>query len=225
MNGRTLVRFSAAERIFHWTYFVAFVALVATGVFLYVPWPAFAMGEAGETSRLVHRLFAVILVASPLVPLAFSSRGFIADLREALTWRRDDMKTLRILLTRYYWTGDASGLPPQGKFTAGQKLNIAAQIAVFAVLAASGVLLWLGKGRVPVELLRWSVVLHGLAAVGGTCFAIVHIYMTVALPMTKGAVASIVLGTMNDDYARKHHPRWLGVVIALGILAAAPVFG
>ena len=212
MNGRTRVRFSAAERVFHWTYFVAFVALVATGAFLYLPWTAFTTGEAGETNRLLHRVFAVVLVASPLLTLAWSPRGFLGDLRGALTWRREDLEALRILLTRYYWTGDAAGLPPQGKFTAGQKLNIAVQVAAFVVLAATGALLWLGKGRVPVEVLRWSLVLHSLAAVASTCFVIVHVYMTVALPMTKGAVASIVLGTMDEDYARRHHPRWLGII-------------
>jgi len=208
VNARMIVRFSAAERIFHWTYFVAFVALAVTGAFLFLPWRAFTTGEAGETGRLVHRLFAVILVASPLLPLACAARGFLADLREALTWGRDDLRALRVLLTRYYWTGDASGLPPQGKFAAGQKLNIAVQAATFAVLAATGALLWLGKGRVPVEVLRWSVMLHLLAAVGATCFAIVHVYMATALPMTKGAVASIVLGTIDEAYARAHHPGW-----------------
>ena len=208
MIRRARVRFSAAERVFHWTYAVAFVALLVTGAFLYLPWTAFAMGEAGETSRLLHRLFAVMLVASPLVTLAWSAHGFASDLREALTWRRDDLSALRILLTRYYWTGDARGVPPQGKFTAGQKLNIAVQMVAFGVLAATGVLLWLGKGRVPIDVLRWSVVLHALAAVASTCFVLVHVYMTVALPMTKGAIASMLLGTMDEDYAERHHPGW-----------------
>ena len=221
MSGRLRVRFSAPERVFHWTYFVAFVVLVATGAFLYLPWTAFTMGAAGETSRLLHRLFAVVLVVSPLVTLAWSPRDFLADLHMALTWSRDDLSALRILLTRYYWSGDDRGLPPQGKFTAGQKLNIAVQIAAFVVLAATGALLWLGRGRVPVEVLRWSVVLHALAAVASTSFAVVHVYMTVALPMTKGAVASIVLGTMDEDHARRHHPRWLGSVIVVAILAGA----
>jgi formate dehydrogenase subunit gamma len=208
-DGR--VRFSAPERVFHWAYFVAFVVLAATGAVLYLPWRPLAMGEAGETGRIVHRIFAVILLATPLVAVFSAPRGFLADLWEALKWRRDDVRALRILLTRYYWTGDRTGLPPQGKFTAGQKINIGAQITAFVVMGASGVLLWLGKGVVPVEVLRISVIVHAVAAVVAVCFVIVHVYMVTVLPMTKGAVASMVLGTMEEEYARTHHPRWYPV--------------
>ena len=208
MTGYGIVRFTAAERVFHWAYAAAFVVLALTGAFLYVPWLPFSMAEAGETSRLLHRVFAVVLLASPLLLLVFSPRHFLADVREALTWTRDDVRYLWVSLTRYYWTGDLTGLPPQGKFTAGQKANIAMQIGTFLVMAATGLLLWLGRGIVPVEVLRWSVILHGLAAVLASCFVIVHVYMTTALPMTKEAIASMVLGTIDEQYVREHHPRW-----------------
>ena len=208
MTGHGIVRFTAAERVSHWAYAAAFMVLALTGAFLYVPWLPFSMAEAGETSRLLHRIFAVVLLASPLLPLIFSPRHVLADVREALTWTRDDVRYLWVSLTRYYWTGDLTGLPPQGKFTAGQKANIAMQIGTFLVMAATGLLLWLGRGIVPVEVLRWSVILHGLAAVFASCFVIVHVYMTTALPMTKEAIASMVLGTIDEQYVREHHPRW-----------------
>jgi formate dehydrogenase subunit gamma len=208
VGAREIPRFTAAERVFHWVYFVSFVVLAVTGAFLYVPWLSFSAGEAGEVSRLLHRLFAVLIVAAPVLTVALSRNGFPADLREALRWRAEDLKALRLLLTRYYWTGDAAGLPPQGKFTAGQKLHIAVQVLAFLVMAATGLLLWFGRGIVSPGLLLVSVILHGLAAVTATSFVLVHIYMVTLLPLTKGAIASMFLGTVSVAHAREHHPRW-----------------
>ena len=210
MNTTIVVRFSAAERLFHWAYAIAFIVLALTGAVLYLPWVSLSMGEAGETLRLLHRIFAVVLLATPLLPLLLSPRGFLADLRGA-AWRFQDVRAAWVLLTRYYWTGDPRGLPPQGKFTAGQKINIAMQIVAFVVMGATGLLLWLGRGLVPLEALRWSVTLHATAAVIATCFAIAHIYMVTMLPMTRDAVATMILGTMDRHYAEEHHPGWFPV--------------
>lgn len=209
MSARELLRFTKGERLFHWVYFVAFAVLALTGAFLYLPWLPFSIGEAGEMSRFIHRLFAVVLMAVPILTLVFSPRGFLADLKEGLSWRGEDLRALGIFLTRYYWTGDSRGLPPQGKFTAGQKLNVTMQVLTFIVMAVTGLILWLGAGYVPIWALRWSVVLHGLAAFGVTCFVLVHIYMVTILPMTNRAIASIIVGTVSEEYAREHHPRWV----------------
>ncbi|MBI2372062.1 MAG: cytochrome b/b6 domain-containing protein [Deltaproteobacteria bacterium] len=213
MNGRAISRFTAGERLFHWVYFVAFLTLATTGAFLYLPWFSFAIGESGETSRLLHRLFALLLLAVPILTLIVSPKEFRADLREGLTWRAEDRRALRVLLTRYYWTGDPAGLPPQGKFTAGQKLNIGLQILAFAVMAVTGLLLWFGRGLLPVGLLRWSLILHGGAAVAATCFVLVHIYMVTLLPMTNQAIASMFLGTVSEEHALTHHPKWYEALV------------
>lgn len=208
MTERAILRFTAGERVFHWVYFVSFLVLAATGAFLYLPARPFSMGEAGETSRLIHRLSALVFLAIPLLTLIFSPRGFLRDLREGLTWRGEDARSLRVLLTRYYWTGDPAGLPPQGKFTAGQKLNIGMQIVAFLAFAASGIAIWFGPGVLSRQALLLCLIVHDVTAVLATCFALVHIYMVTILPMTRGAIATMFTGAMPDEYAREHHPRW-----------------
>ena len=208
MDGKMILRFSAGERIFHWVYFVVFVVLAVTGAFLYVPWLAFAVGEAGTTSRLLHRLFAVGLLASPLLPLFFAPRRYLGNLGEAFSWRSEDVRGLWVILTRYYWSGSQRGLPPQGKFTAGQKLNVVVQVVACAVIGVTGLILWFGPGYVSVGWLRWSLLLHGLSVVVAICFVLVHVYMVVLHPLTNEAIAAMILGTVSDDYARTHHPKW-----------------
>ena len=208
MNGNAILRFSAGERIFHWVYFVSFVALALTGAFLYVPWLAFTAGEAGETSRFLHRLFAVGFLISPLLPLAISPRRYVGNLAEAFSWRGEDVRALWIILTRYYWTGSQDGLPPQGRFTAGQKLHVVVQFLSSGVIAVTGLILWFGSGYLPVGGLRWSVMLHGLSAVGALCFVLIHLYMVIIHPLTNEAIAAMTLGTVSAEYARTHHPKW-----------------
>ena len=208
MDAKGILRFSAGERIFHWVYFLFFVVLAATGAFLYVPWPAFTVGEAGETSRLLHRIFAVGFLASPLLPLVISPRRYLRNLGEAFSWRGEDVRGLWVILTRYYWTGSQRGLPPQGKFTAGQKLHVALQFVASAVIGVTGLMLWFGPGHLSRGWLGGSVLLHGLSAVVVVCFVLVHLYMVVVHPLTNEAIAAMTLGTVSDDYARTHHPRW-----------------
>lgn len=208
MNGKRILRFTAGERIFHWVYFISFLALAVTGAFLYLPIFSFTMGEAGETSRFLHRLFAVGFLMSPLLPLVRSPKRYFQNLGEAFTWRGEDVKGLWVLLTRYYWTGNQAGLPPQGKFTAGQKLHVVMQFLTSSVLAVTGLLLWFMSGMVPVEVLRWSVLLHGLSAFVAVCFVLVHLYMVIFHPLTNEAIAAMTLGTVSEDYARDHHPKW-----------------
>jgi formate dehydrogenase subunit gamma len=208
VNGKRILRFTAGERIFHWVYFISFLVLAVTGAFLYLPIFSFTMGEAGETSRFLHRLFAVGFLASPLLPLIRSPRRYLQNLREAFTWGAEDVKGLWVLLTRYYWTGNQAGLPPQGKFTAGQKLHVVMQFLTSSVLAVTGLLLWFGPGMLSTGPIRWSLVLHGLSAVVAVCFVLVHLYMVILHPLTNEAIAAMTLGTVSDDYVRDHHPKW-----------------
>jgi formate dehydrogenase gamma subunit len=208
MSERTVQRFTGAERVFHWVYFVAFAVLAVTGFVLLWPWTPFSVGEAGQTNRLLHRIFGVLLMVAPVVIFLASRRGFLADLREGFRWGRDDWRSFGVMLRRTYWTNDTTGLPPQGKFMPGQKFNIIAQTLLFFVLAATGLVLWLAKGAAPAWVMLTMIVLHSLAAIGATVVVIIHIYMVTTLPYTRGAIGSMFTGRMSEDLAQSHHPRW-----------------
>jgi formate dehydrogenase subunit gamma len=195
-------------RVFHWVYFASFAILAVTGFILFFPWTPFAVGEAGQAGRLLHRIFAVVLMVAPIVTLLVARRGFWRDTREGFRWGAEDRKSFGVLVRRTYWTGDATGLPPQGKFMIGQKLNIAVQVVMFGVLAVTGLVMWLGKGVLPQGLMLAMILLHALAAIAATCIAIVHIYMVTTLPFTRDAIGTMFTGKMPEDYARSHHAGW-----------------
>src|SRR5512142_247612 len=118
-----VVRFTAAERLAHWVHFVAFTALLVTGLFLYAPFlHSFAAGGAGEATRLVHRAAAVLFIAAPLLYLVFSPREFFYSLKESFTWGDADWGWVKNAWA-YYSRGVVGTMPPQGKYNAGQKFN------------------------------------------------------------------------------------------------------
>lgn len=207
-QAKTVLRHGAAVRVFHWAYAVAFVVLAVTGFVLLIPWTAMATGEAGETNRFLHRIFGVVMIVAPVLTLLLAGKAFAKDLRLAFSWRREDIVTMKVLFSKTYWTGDTKGLPSQGRFMAGQKINIATHVLIWAALVVTGLVMWFGKGEVAPWFMALMILVHSLAAIGAVCFTIVHLYMVTTLPYTRDAIGAMFSGHMPEEVAKSHHPKW-----------------
>jgi formate dehydrogenase subunit gamma len=196
MNGERYVRrFSRTERTLHWVHASAFLVLLGSGLVLYLPTLAAEVGRR-PLVKDVHLLtalgWAVALVA---VLVIGDRRGLRATARELDVFDADDRRWLR-------------GRPaPQGRFNAGQKLN-AALTAAFAVLfAVSGVLLWLGERDTRFRF-DSTIVLHDVLTYVSVALLVGHLYLAVVHPTTRHALRGVTLGTVREDWAREHHPKW-----------------
>jgi len=212
MESRYVVRFSASERLAHWIQFVAFSVLLVTGLFIYAPaLQAFTVGRSGEASRVLHRIFAVVFMIAPLIYLFGNPSAFFSNLREVFSWNADD----RTWLTKawaYYTYGEASDLPAQGKFNAGQKLNVVVQIVAFVVFVVTGLIMWFGKGAVAPGIFAFAVILHDLAVIAAVCLVILHVYLATIHPLTRESITGMFEGIVTRDYAQEHHAKWLAEV-------------
>ena len=209
MATRWIRRFSTVQQWSHWIYALFFILLMITGAFLFVPqFGAFAIGAAGLASRLLHRIGAVGLIAAVLVYLIFGFRDLSADMRDLLSPSGEDFKWLAGAVTRYYWGGEKGDIPDEGRYNAGQKLNYRVQVVGFLVLLVSGLIMWLGVGRVSPALFRISLILHDIAAVAVVLLFSLHLYLTTLHPMTKESITAMVTGKVTEDYAEIHHPKW-----------------
>lgn len=205
---KQVVRFSAAERFLHLLYLAAFLTLAATGLVLYLPqFQGYTLGEAGLLSRLLHRIAAVALMASPLLYVLLDRRNCRDSLRRILSWGRADREWFRTGL-RYYWTGERTGMPPQGKFNTGQKLHALVQVVAFAVFVATGLVLWVWAAATPPLLFRVSVILHDLAFLVSSGFFLLHVYLALIHPLTRPHVGAMVDGTIPEADARTLYPIW-----------------
>jgi formate dehydrogenase subunit gamma len=192
-------RFGPTERALHWVHASGFLAMLATGLILYVP----ALSEAIARRNLVknlHLLSAVVwALAIALVLVLGDRRRLAADWGELETIDADDR---RWLLGRR---------APQGRFNAGQKVN-ALLTAAFAILfVVSGFFLWLGE-RDHRFLLDGTGTVHETLMLVSVGLLAGHLYLAVIHPTTRHALRGMTLGDVREDWAREHHPKWVADV-------------
>ena len=185
-----VVRFSRTERALHWIHASSFLALLASGLVLYVP----SLSERVARRPLVkdvHVYTAIAwIVLLALVVAVGDRRGLRGTLRELDLFDEDDRLWLRRVPR------------PQGRFNAGQKLN-AALTAAFAVLfAVSGFLLWYGERDNRFRFASTIVLHDGLTLIS-------LLYLAVLYPATRHSLRGMTVGTVRRDWALRHHAKWL----------------
>ncbi len=204
-----LVRFTAAERLAHWVHFVAFSVLLSTGLVLYVPvFQPYALGVAGEASRLTHRAAAVVFIAAPFIYLVFSPREFFYSLKESFSWGAADLGWLKNAWG-YYSRGQAGTMPPQGKYNGGQKFNALTQIVAFALFLVTGLVMWFGKGVVSSDIFMASIIVHDLSVIATVLLFVLHLYLVSVHPLMRESITSMFEGTVTRAFAEEHHGKWL----------------
>ena len=195
-------RFGPEERSLHWLLAVTFLAMLATGLILYLP----VFAELAANRRLwksIH-LGAAIAFWAGLVVL------FLTDLsgslrRTAGEFDRFDDDDLRWL----GWAVARRGLePPAGRFNAGQKLNAALVAGLMVVFTVSGVLIYLQETDAAVRGRTSAILVHDIATWIAVPLIAGHLYLALVNPSTRHSLRGMVLGTVRRDWARRHHPKW-----------------
>ena len=189
-------RFGPTERALHWVHAAGFLAMLGTGLVLYLP----VLSEAIARRNLVKNLHlgAAILwsVAIALVLVLGDRRRLAADWREIETFDADDRRWLR------------GKRAPQGRFNAGQKVNTLLTAAFAVLFVVSGFFLWLGE-RDHRFLLDGTGTVHDALTLISAGIVTGHLYLALIHPATRHALRGITLGDVREDWAREHHPKWL----------------
>jgi formate dehydrogenase subunit gamma len=170
--------------------------LLASGLVLYLPSLAVVVGRR-PLVKDIHFWSGIGWVAMlALIVLLGDRRGLARTARELDGFDRDDLRWLT-----------ARKPAPQGRFNAGQKLNTALTAAFTVLFLVSGVLLWLGERNTEFRFAS-TVLLHdGLMYVSLVLLA-GHLYLAVLHPATRHALRGITLGTVDEEWAAKHHSKW-----------------
>jgi formate dehydrogenase subunit gamma len=197
---RLFERYPDHTRLNHWAVAMLFICAGLSGLAVFHPalFPLSLLFGGGTWTRILHPFFGVTMV------LGFALL-FAQVWRENL-WKRRDTDWLKAA-PHLIRTGDELGMPPVGKYNAGQK-------AVFWVFGASLVLLFC-TGFVfwqpwfadffPIPLRRVAVVVHAASAVVLILSVIMHIYAAIWI---KGTMRAMTRGTVSEHWARQNHPLW-----------------
>lgn len=151
----------------------------------------------------MHRIAAIGLLSGPIFYFIADRHDFLHLLKASFTYTRDDL--VWFVKAPFYFFGLAKGLPPQGEINAGQRVHHALTILFYNLVAGSGLLMWLGAGRVSGQVFLSALIVHDISMTVLTVLMIGHVYFT----FVYGALGGMIKGTITRVYAQVEHPRWL----------------
>jgi formate dehydrogenase subunit gamma len=193
---RYVRRFSRTERVLHWVNAAGFFLLLASGLVLYLPSLAADVGRR-PLIKDIHFWGGIgWVVALALVAGLGDRRGILRTAREIDSFDREDVDWLMLRRPA-----------PQGRFNAGQKVNAALTAAFVVLFFASGMLLWAGERDTRYRFAS-TVILHDGLLYASLILLVGHLYLAVIHPATRHALRGMVVGTVREDWANEHHPRW-----------------
>jgi formate dehydrogenase subunit gamma len=176
-------RFSRTERTFHWVNASFFLYLLATGLILYLPALSRDVGRRPLLKDLHFWGGVGWFPALLLVALAGDSRGILRAAREVEVLEHD-------------------------RFNVGQKINAILTAAFSVLFLVSGLLLWLGERDTRFRFAS-TVTLHDALLYVSLILLVGHLYLAVIHPATRHSLRGMTLGTVDEEWARRHHPAWV----------------
>ena len=192
----TILRFTRTERAFHWVHAAAFLTMLGSGLVLYVPALAVVVNRR-PLVKDVHVYTAVAwLAALALILVVGDRRAVLRDLVEAERFDGDDGAWLRGRKT------------PQGRFNAGQKINIVLTAAFAVLFAVSGADLWYGERHTAARL-PGAIFLHDSLTYAALLLFVGHLYFAVINPATRHSLRGMTEGSVDEDWATEHHAKWV----------------
>ena len=199
MSKKLLRRYEDRDRMNHWFIALMFILAGLSGLAFFHPSLFFFsyLFGGGSWARILHPFMGVLMV------VAFASLAARLWRENVVTaadqeWKKHAGRMLR---------GDKAGMPPVGKYNAGQKGVFWGVCICLIVLLVTGVLFWQAwfADSVPIPLQRLAVVLHALAAFIISLLVVIHIY---AALWVKGTVRAMTQGTVSAGWAKQHHYLW-----------------
>ena len=200
-TGRLIERFTALERVAHWTVAISFSVLAITGLIMlfgkHVLMPVFGhtlFGWLAYTCKTLHNFVGPIFGVSLLVV-------FILFVKDNFP-RAADIKWLARL-------GGMRGHASAGRFNAGEKLWFWGGVTLLGIIVTvSG--LALNMLMPGIEYTRGNMqianVIHVIATVLIMAVGLGHIYLgTIGM---EGAYKAMRTGYVDDTWAKEHHDLW-----------------
>jgi formate dehydrogenase subunit gamma len=208
MHIRWIPKYTALERTLHWVHTGCFLPLAITGYIIFAPWlQPLAQGEAGQLVRIIHRVTAVIFGLVPITYTILQPRRMWMNLKEFLTWGKDDIGWLKAAVP-YYLQGKHEKMPPQPRFNSGERLNAVVMVVGTLLFGITGLSMWFLRGAMSAGLFQFVVLIHDLTFIVTFAMFIVHFYLAVIHPLMWQSLVSMRFGYVSESYAREHHAKW-----------------
>ena len=207
-------RFSKTFIFCHWLNALSFCMLYLSGLPLYTEWFNFLYVVFGsqEVLQILHRVFAVMFISVPIIQLIFDPQSMKDWAKQILNTRLRDFKFFLYFPLELIGL-HPKGMPKQGFYNVGEKVNSVVQITAWFMLVVSGIFMWFADAF-PREIVVWMYPIHGIAF--GLAFAafIGHLYLSAI--DNPDSLRGMTKGSVHVRYAKGHHEAWYDELIAKG---------
>ena len=198
-----ILRFRVCERHLHWAIAIPFKICYLTAAILVLVYNPSPGRPFRDVFAWIHRLSGVSLATLPALMLFIHRREFglhLCNIREAWSWRIDDLKWL--LLMGPATVSKRVALPEQGKFNAAEKINFIVVMSTYPVYIATGLAIWFLRPAY----VSWMI--HFSMAMAATPLVLGHIFMATVNPDTRVGLQGMISGWVSRDWARHHYRHW-----------------
>jgi formate dehydrogenase subunit gamma len=198
-----ILRFRVCERHLHWAIAIPFKICYLTAVTLVLVYNPSPARPYRDVFAWIHRLSGICLATLPPLMLFIHRREFgmhLRNVREAWSWRFDDLKWL--LLMGPATLSKKVALPHQGKFNAAEKINFMVVLSTYPIYIATGLAIWFLRPAY----VSWMV--HFSMAMAATPLVIGHIFMATVNPDTRVGLKGMISGWVSREWAQHHYRYW-----------------
>lgn len=179
---RFVRRFSRTERTLHWVNAAGFLLLLATGLILYLPRLSVAVGRR-PLIKDIHLWGGIGWISALLLVILLGDTGGL--LRTAR-----DLEVLR-----------------PSRLNVGQKVNAILNAAFALLFLITGLLLWFGERDTTFRFTS-TVLVHDVLMYAALTLLVGHLYLALIHPATRHSLRGMTRGTVREDWAELHYPRW-----------------
>ena len=215
---RYIQRHSAQSRVTHGIHMTATVVLILSGLVIFVPAIATAVGsDTVQLIKLGHRVFAVTFIVVPLISLILAPKGFVHLLKGIFApWDADD-KLFMKKFVKYLFSPKTTHMPKQHETKSGQRLADGTLVFFAIVIAITGVILWAGKFVSP-DVFSITLLLHDISFVMISIVMLAHMYLGAGLFQPYRGIARVMFGDglVSEADARYHWGHWADEELASG---------
>jgi len=200
-SGRTIVRFNPFERFVHWMTAVCFIILGLSGLNISFGRPLLlplmspeAFTAWSEWAKYAHNYLSFPFTLGVVLIFLMWIAGNIPN--------GDDIE----------WLKRGGGMvghdhPPAGRFNAGQKMIYWIVVLGGGAVAVSGYVLIFPFYGTSIDTMQQAEMVHSIVAMLFIAVMLAHIYIgTIGM---EGAFEAMGTGTVDLNWAKEHHSRWL----------------
>ena len=201
-SGRTVARWSAANRVLHWYTAILFIILAISGL-------SVLFGRAVLIPLLGPEGFAAWADISKGLHNYCGPAFSIGVLLILIFWARYNMPAKG----DWNWLSQGGGLlgkgkhPPAGRINAGEKLfTYGIMLTVGVVVVVTGFILDFPNYGQTRELMQLASIIHAITAIIWIAFMLGHIYL--GSVGVEGALDGMSSGRVDENWAKQHHSLW-----------------